>query len=262
MPEYQEKSIVRANEQLADTVFRLTLHAPAIATNAQPGQFVMASANGGTCDPLLRRPFSLHQCSDQGDVQLLFKVIGRGTLFLSSLRPGQELNLIGPLGRGFRLPVTDPVCLIGGGMGIAPLLFLATRLMQRTPLAVPPIALLGSRSADEINTLVADFSACGCQVYPATEDGSLGHHGYISELLPQFLPVVKRVCVCGPSALMATVAQLSKAASIPCEASLETHMACGLGACLGCTIHAADGTYRHVCKHGPVFKAEEIAWTR
>ena len=262
MSEYQENSVVLTNERLADTTYRLTLHAPHISTTAQPGQFVMAAC-GSSLDPLLRRPLSIHQAeAESGTLQLFFKVVGRGTKFLSAARPGDIVNLLGPLGRGFHFARTSPVCLIGGGMGIAPLLFLAKAIQQQSPGAASCIVLLGSRTGAEIQPLFPAFSDLGCTVQAATDDGSLGHHGMVSALLPPYLALLKKVYVCGPFAMMAAIAGLCKAAGVPCEASLEAHMACGLGACLGCTIHGADSHYKHVCKHGPVFNAEEVAWTR
>lgn len=261
MPEFQEISIVCAHERLTGDVYRLTLRAPAIAAHAKPGQFVMIACAQGGYDPLLRRPFSLHQTSAEGTVQIFYKVVGRGTQQLAAVVPGQELSLLGPLGRGFCLIEDSPVCLVGGGIGIAPLLFLARQVIAAQP-AQPPVVLLGARTAAEVKVLAADFSGLGCQVQTATDDGSLGHHGYVSALLTDHLDRVAKVYVCGPKAMMAEVARQCLQANRPCEVSLETHMACGLGACLGCTVHGADGAYRHVCKHGPVMAAQEVAWNR
>ncbi|MBV5316877.1 MAG: dihydroorotate dehydrogenase electron transfer subunit [Desulfobulbaceae bacterium] len=261
MSEYQENSVVESIERLADALYRLTLHAPCIAAAAKPGQFIMAAC-GHSLDPLLRRPFSIHQAATSGTIQLLFKVIGRGTNLLSELRPGQSLSLLGPLGHGFQLPPSGPLCLIGGGIGIAPLFFLATKWLQQPRPPESCVVLLGSRTAEEIRQLATDFSELGCLVGTATDDGSLGHHGLVSDLLPPFLSDLKQVCTCGPTAMMAAIAGLCRDTAVPCETSLESHMACGLGACLGCAIPGADGHYKHVCKHGPVFNAEEVAWSR
>jgi dihydroorotate dehydrogenase electron transfer subunit len=260
MREYQENSIVQSIEPFTDSIFRLTLHAPLIAQAAQPGQFVMVNC-GPSLDPLLRRPFSIHQTGESGTLQLLIKVIGRGTKLLSEMAPGATLSLIGPLGRGFRYQGAAPVCLIGGGIGIAPLLFLARRIRSQSPPPDSCFVLLGGRTGAEIQPLVMAFDELGCVVNTATDDGSLGHTGLVGDLLPPYLDQVKKVYVCGPHPMMASVARMCMDATVPCEASLEATMACGLGACLGCTIHGADGHYKHVCKHGPVFNAEEVAWT-
>jgi len=261
MSEYQENSVVQSNDRVTDSLYRLTLHAPRIAERAQPGQFVMAAC-GQSLDPLLRRPFSIHQASATGTLQLLVKIIGRGTRLLSSVRPGDIVNLIGPLGRGFSRPKESPVCLVGGGIGIAPLVFFAQRFLHQSPPSEDCVVLLGSRTGNEILQLAAEFIDLGCLVLTATDDGSHGHHGLVTDLLPPYLSQIKKVYVCGPTAMMAAVTGICHDATVPCEASLEAHMACGLGACLGCTIHGADGSYKHVCKQGPVFNAEEIAWKR
>lgn len=262
MPEFQEKSIVRSTEQFGSGFHRLTLHAPRIAAVALPGQFVMATCSD-TLDPLLRRPFSIHRCPTPELIQLLIRVVGRGTGLLAACSPGQEVGLIGPLGRGFSLKAKSPSCLVGGGIGIAPLLFLADRLKTENPAAIEDChVLLGARSGPELAPLAADFSALGCQVETATDDGSLGHHGLVTDLLPPHLPGIHKVYVCGPQPMMAAVASLCRSAEVGCEASLEAHMACGLGACLGCTVHGVRRQYLHVCKDGPVMIAEEVAWDR
>ena len=261
MPEFQEISIVCSQERLTDTVYRLTLLAPDIAASAKPGQFIMVACHGGSYDPLLRRPFSIHQISTDGTLQLLYKVVGHGTQLLASALPGQELSLIGPLGRGFHLDMKSSVCLVGGGMGIAPLLFLASQLVKRG-IDTAPVTLLGARTAAEVDCLADSFSKVGCQVQVATDDGTCGHRGYVSDLLTQHLDKKTKVYVCGPHAMMAEVARQCLTAEAACEVSLETHMACGLGACLGCTVYGADGSYKHVCKHGPVMAAQEVAWIR
>ena len=259
MPEFQEISIVCAQDRLTSSIYRLSLKAPHIAAHAKPGQFVMVACTDGYYDPLLRRPFSIHQATADGTVQLLYKVVGRGTQLLSSVLPGQKLSLVGPLGRGFHLQKDTPTCLVGGGIGIAPLLFLASRLLTVDPEA-RVVALLGAATAREVDILAEAFRHQGCEVRLATDDGSLGHHGFVSELVAAYLPLKAKFYVCGPEAMMAAVARQCLAADCACEVSLESHMACGLGACLGCTIHGADGAYRHVCKHGPVMAAQEVAW--
>ena len=262
MSEYQENSVVQKIERLADTIYRLTLEAPRISAAAQPGQFIMADC-GPSLDPLLRRPFSIHQTTvEAGTLQLLFKVIGRGTELLSASQPGDVVSLIGPLGRGFHLAHEAPVCLVGGGIGIVPLLFLAKKILAQPSAPDACVVLLGSRTAAEASQFATAFTELGCEVRIATDDGSRGHHGLVSDLLPPFLSTVQKVYACGPFAMMASIAGLCWNAAVFCEVSLEAHMACGFGACLGCTIQGAEGHYKHVCKHGPVFNAEEVAWTR
>ncbi len=259
MTEFQEKSTVTARESLAGDVYRLTVQAPRIAAAAQPGQFVMVRA-GDTLDPLLRRPLSVHQVLPDGGLRLLFKVVGKGTRMLAGLEPGQVIDLIGPLGRGFRLGAVGPACLVGGGMGMAPLYFLARRLLRGRPGPGDDQILLGARNRAELALPAAEFSGLGYQLHLATDDGSLGHHGFVPELLDDVLPAVRQVYVCGPYPMMRMVALKCRAAGVACQVSLETHMACGLGVCLGCAVEVASGGYKHVCSDGPVFAADEVLW--
>ncbi len=253
MTQFQRHSRILANDRLTADVFRLTVHAPELAAAALPGQFVMVRA-AESLDPLLRRPFSIHSRGADGSLGLLFKVVGKGTALLAKVKIGDSLDLLGPLGRGFDLTADQPVCLIGGGMGIAPLLFLAQELRG------PKYALLGARNQEELAPLAKLFADIGCSVQLATDDGSLGHHGFIPDLLEAVLPEVRQVCTCGPGPMMRSVVSISRRAGTPCQVSMETHMACGMGACLGCVMLGADGRQVHVCTDGPVFKAEELAW--
>jgi dihydroorotate dehydrogenase electron transfer subunit len=259
MREFQEKSRVTVVEQLSPDVYRMKVHAPYISAAAQPGQFVMVRV-ADRFDPLLRRPFSIHGCFDDGDLSLLFKVVGKGTHMLASVPTGADLDLIGPLGRGFELIPKGPVCLVGGGMGTAPLLFLAGRLQAAGHGTEQEYILLGSRNRAEVSLLAAECSVLGYQVRVATDDGSMGHHGLVPELLDQVLHQVQQVYTCGPFPMMRTVADQCRQAGVACQVSLEATMACGLGACLGCTLPGVNQQYVHVCRQGPVFSAEEVAW--
>jgi len=259
MQPQQEKAEIIRREQLTDDLVRLTLQAPAIAGAALPGQFVMARVADGF-DPLLRRPFSIHQVTPDGALRILFKVVGRGTARLSQLTAGLHLDLIGPLGRGFAIEPGRPACLVGGGIGAAPLLFLAEKLLTRCRPAEIQI-LLGARTRAEAEALLREFELLDLKVRVATDDGSLGYHGLVPELLArQASPAAEAVYSCGPFLMMKEVARLCKAAGRPCQVSLETMMACGVSACLGCAIPAKTGGYLHVCKEGPVFRAEEVVW--
>ena len=260
MPEFQEKAYLRQREDIAPGITRLTLHAPEIAGTAHPGQFVMVQVNGGM-DPLLRRPFSIHQVTAAGNIQLLFKVVGRGTTSLARLQPGDFIDCIGPLGRGFSLERRGRLCLIGGGMGIAPLYFLAKRLLQNGVTAQRDYVLIGARNKNELARFADEFFDLGYMVKTATDDGSMGLHGFVPELLDLVLPQMERIYTCGPFAMMRTCADKAREAGVSCQVSLETHMACGLGACLGCAVAGAGGGYLHVCRQGPVFDAGEVAWT-
>ena len=261
MPEFQKNYTVSRVEHFEADIVRLTLDAPDIAAIARPGQFVMVAC-GAMQDPLLRRPFSVHSCYPNGRVQLLLRVVGRGTALLAATLAGQELSLLGPLGRGFGPPAADgEVCLIGGGIGSAPLFFLAQWLVGQ---GIFPLVLLGAGSEKDHLPLLQEFRELGCAVHVSTDDGSLGHHGFVTGLLPSLSDKISKVYACGPEPMMAAVAHFCASQDKPlaCEVSLETHMACGLGACLGCAIPIPGRTdaYQHVCKQGPVFQAEEVVW--
>ena len=262
MNQCEELAEIVRQEQLTPEIFRLTLKAPEIASNARPGQFVMIRTT--PCyDPLLRRPLSIHQTIGNEQVQLLYKVLGKGTKILAALTPGQRLNLTGPLGQGFVFADQPSFCLVGGGMGIAPLYFLAREILRTTKPA-KCVVLLGARTAAELGPLPRNFMDIGAtETHIATDDGSLGHHGFVAELLSQHLgPDQWTVCTCGPHPMMKAVVSQCRKHGWKCQVSLETMMACGISACLGCAIPRADlsGPYLHVCKDGPVFKAEEVAW--
>ena len=259
MVEFQEKCRVTSIDQLASDVYRLVVHAPLIAGAAHPGQFVMVRV-ADRFDPLLRRPFSIHQQSSGGSLGFLFKTIGKGTDMLAHVVVGDSLDIIGPLGRGFDLERERPVCIIGGGMGIAPLYFLAKQLLLNDRQPELCHVLLGARNREELALLAAEFVDLGYSVQTATDDGSMGHHGFIPDLLDTVLPAVSRVYTCGPHPMMKTIVKKCQQADVSCQVSLETHMACGLGACLGCTVPGVDGRYVHVCRQGPVFYSREVAW--
>ncbi|MCI5210400.1 MAG: dihydroorotate dehydrogenase electron transfer subunit [Candidatus Electrothrix sp. ATG2] len=259
MSEFQQKCSILGRDRLAPDVFRLTLQAPGIAASASPGQFVMVRVTDGL-DPLLRRPFSIHRILAGGNISLLFKVIGRGTEVLARRCIGDQLDVVGPLGNGFALPDDRPVCLIGGGMGIAPLLFLAEHLHANGRETKKDHVLLGARTQDELSPLADEFSSLGYTVQLATDDGSIGHKGFIPDLLDFLLPTVEQVYTCGPHLMMKNVVRQCQQAEVNCQVSLETHMACGMGACLGCAVDGKKGLV-HVCKHGPVFKADQLEWS-
>jgi dihydroorotate dehydrogenase electron transfer subunit len=259
---YQSKAEVLKSERLAADIFRMTLICPVIASSACPGQFVMlriAAAN----DPLLRRPFSIYQTTGDGRVQILYKVVGKGTGMMAKLRPGDVVDLVGPLGKGFPVDMRPRHCLIGGGMGAAPLFFLVTWLLRHSE--TEPLVLLGARNQEELRAIASDFEVLGIPVNVATDDGSEGHHGYVVDLLTDSLREDPdrpwHVFSCGPYPMLRAVAQLCHLRSWSCHVSLETMMACGLAACLGCALPRAhlEG-YLHVCKDGPVFDATELAW--
>ena len=258
MSQFQEKTQISRIERLTTDIFRLTLDSPAISSIAKPGQFVMIRTGNGK-DPLLRRPFSISQTFKGTHFQILFKVVGRGTALLAHCREGEFLSVLGPLGHGFHIDCNGLNCLVGGGMGIAPLLFLGKTMLRKC--ATPPLVVLGARNREELAPLVDDFAELGLSVYPATDDGSFGHHGLVTDVLKELdLGADCRTYVCGPHPMMTAVHLFCKDRNYGCQVSMETSMACGMGACLGCIVPIEKGGYAHACSDGPVFEAKELVW--
>lgn len=259
MRAYQQQAEIVRSEKLSDDIYRFTVNMVDIAADSKPGQFVMVRVSEGL-DPLLRRPFSIHQVAKGGLVQILFKVVGRGTRALANLQPGQQLDMLGPLGRGFIYDSTGQHYLIGGGIGIAPLLFLAKKMLKEVEPSTIRV-LLGAATGGELEVLGEDFASLGIDVQLATDDGSLGKEGLVTELMTSLQPGEGTVYACGPYPMLRAVAGICRDKGWGCQVSLETIMACGLAACLGCAVLRGEmNGYVHVCKDGPVFNAEEVAW--
>ena len=257
---YKELAEIISREQVAEDTYRFTVKAPGIASTSRPGQFVMVRTGEGL-DPLLRRPFSIHQVADGGLVQILFKVIGKGTQALAGMESGRNMDILGPIGHGFTIANDSQHFLVGGGIGIAPLLFLARRILKKSePFSVR--VFLGARTKEEIVFLAEEFESMGLSVETTTEDGSFGKQGLVTELmgdLQQEKPVM--IYGCGPYPMLRAVANICRKNRWGCQVSLETMMACGLAACLGCAVQRADMKgYVHVCKDGPVFDMDDVAW--
>jgi dihydroorotate dehydrogenase electron transfer subunit len=252
-------------EPISGVVFRLSFRSKEIAREARPGQFVMIHPQKFS-EPLLPRPFSIHRV--QGNrVDLLIRVAGEGTRQLSGLAPGDVLEIKGPLGRGFTLDPHGGPILVAGGLGVAPLLFLADRLLKikQGQHLVSPRLLIGAGSKKELLGL-REFRAMGIRVQTATEDGSVGHKGLVTDLLEGMTTKAldrAMIYTCGPWGMMRAVTSWAALRSVPCQVSLEARMACGMGACLGCSVarHSNRGQgYAKVCQDGPVFEAREVAW--
>jgi len=260
MAQHQEKARVIRFEQLSVDTYRLTLDSPQIAAGARPGQFVMIATGPGR-DPLLRRPFSLHQASSNGHIQIYFKDVGRGTSILAHCRAGELLDVFGPLGRGYKIDQDQPACLIGGGLGIAPLLFLAKKICQSARDHSHDLIILGGRSSGDVEPLIEDFKQFGLSIRTTTDDGSYGLKGYVTDILQaeQMMPNTQ-VYSCGPEPMLEQVQKICRQKKLGCQVSVESVMACGMGACLGCNVPASRGGYVHVCIDGPVFRAEDLVW--
>ena len=221
-----------------------------------PGQFVHIRCGEGL---LLRRPISVCSCmEDEPDdlLSIVFEVRGEGTRWLAGRELGDSLDVLGLAGNGFDLKPEGRYLLVGGGIGIPPMLGCSQYTGGRAT------AILGGRSRDKI--ILEDFFREDCaKVLCATDDGSLGHHGFVDALVRQELEQDKNydgVLACGPKPMLRNVANVAQEFGLPCQVSMEERMGCGVGACLVCACDMADGSRKHVCKDGPVFDSKEVDW--
>jgi len=243
-PAYIEGVTVLSQERLTDDVYRLSVET---TTGGAPGQFYMVRA--WDREPLLARPISIHSVAED-TVSFLYQVRGTGTELLARLEQGGTVALTGPLGHGFRTEeLRGRIAIVTGGIGIAPMFCLARTL---PPGDVTVIAGFKSRPY-----AVAQLLDLGVDVRVATEDGSDGTRGFCTAIFDPH--AYDTVVTCGPTPMMARVAQLCAETGAPCQASLEAHMACGVGACLVCSCPTVQGNQR-VCADGPVFDAAEVIW--
>ncbi len=241
------------NSRLTERICSLRLRADDIAESALPGQFVHIRCGD---DSLLRRPISICDIED-GQLTIVVEARGEGTRWLWKRRPGEKLDMLGPLGRGFDLGRKN-IILVGGGIGVPPMLYAARACTGKA------ISILGFRNKDCI-ILRDEFESACAAVITATDDGSFGAQGPVTLPLKKLLDKgdYDAVLACGPKAMLKAVAESCASHHVPCQVSMEERMGCGIGACLVCACKTKkDGKeeMRHVCKDGPVFRAEEVVW--
>ena len=221
-----------------------------------PGQFVEVRVDE-TPSVLLRRPISIHYYDKKAnELGLLVQLVGNGTRWMATLKAGDVLNVVLPLGNGFTLPADNTVrpLLVGGGVGVAPLLYLGMKLKE---MGFTPTFLLGSRTENELMQ-IAEFEKVG-RVFITTENGAVGEQGYVTQHSVLAREQFDHVYTCGPKPMMVAVARWAKGAGVVCEVSLENKMACGVGACLCCVEDTKEGNVC-VCKEGPVFSIDKLSW--
>lgn len=280
---------ILSNVFLKDRRFLLELAVPAIFKEALPGQFLHIRVED-SCDPLLRRPLSIHDCFAQGKnsalvVRVLYEAVGKGTSLLSDKKVSSEVDCLGPLGNGFdmqKIITAKKIYIAAGGMGVAPLYFLARKIAETCGSkseAGKIVVLIGAKTKDDI-LREKEFKSLGCEVHIATEDGSRGSKGRVTDLLRNILAAGCKlqakgnarseagansqspeavICACGPKAMLAVVSDIARQSGVSAQVSLEEFMGCGLGACLGCVIRTSSG-YKRICHDGPVFDASEVIW--
>lgn len=251
---YQLDGRLTEKRRLNDRYVLLIIQLPIPLTHVHPGQFAQVRVDGSPTT-FLRRPISICLMPTPEQVWLLVQEVGDGTKALCALEPGATVNLLMPLGTGFSQPSVPSTCLlVGGGVGVAPLLMQGRRLAEAGHTV---IFLLGGRTRSDL-VLQDDFSTYG-KVLVTTEDGSLGERGYVTQHSFLQHTRVDAVYTCGPKPMMKAVASYAAKQGIACEVSLENLMACGIGACLCCVEDTVDG---HVCSctEGPVFNTERLKW--
>ena len=246
---------VLSNEEIMPGIHLLWAKAPQIVSDAQPGQFIMVRTSEGH-DPFLRRPLSIHRVRESGALALLFEVVGRGTEWLGQRKAGEVVYLLGPLGRGFEIH-SQKLLLVAGGIGIAPLIFLAEKA-----------------AADGRHVTLLSGSKTAAKVYPqnllppyikpntVTEDGSLGQQGLVTGLFADLAESYQKdgqIIACGPISMYKAISELTGMEGRSIQVSMEVRMGCGFGGCAGCAIETKRGL-KLVCRDGPVFDLTDLIW--
>lgn len=278
---------VTVNKKIGPEHFLMRVLVPELTREAKPGQFVHVRCSG-EMDPLLRRPLSLHGIDyEHGTISLLYQVVGRGTRLLAEMPAGAEIDIMGPLGRGFTIPEkAQNVFVIGGGIGVAPLFPLVQAMKHYK---IVQTILLGARSADWVIG-TDQLASLGVKVEVATDDGSLGYKGFVTDLVEKRIKLIKPdyFFACGPNPMLKALLEVTRKSGPDGQVSLEERMGCGVGACLACVCKAAasgqrpaaggeekvasgqwpvtsenqkivkDFEYKKVCSDGPVFAAGEV----
>jgi dihydroorotate dehydrogenase electron transfer subunit len=282
---YYAESLVQRQVQIVENVrlardtYRLRFHCPEMAVGIAPGQFLMVRLAGQN-DPLIGRPLALYDtvldsAGQPHSIEVVYLVKGKFTSRLAVCGPSSLLDVWGPLGNGFLPCAAEHWIMVAGGIGQTPFLALAREILgqrryghvARQPVLARRVTLCyGARSADLL-ACVEDFRQLGVDVRLATDDGTQGHHGLVTDVLEQVLSERtpnRRIATCGPEPMMAAVARIAARTGTPCDVSLETPMACGVGICFTCVAKVRDATgawdYKRTCVEGPVFDAEMIAW--
>jgi len=249
---YPVVDCIRVNQ----TYYRLVLEAPALAKAVRPGQFVHIKVSD-TLEPLFRRPFSVYRALG-GRVEVFFEPVGRGSKMLAQKKKGDRLDVLAPLGRPFTMPGRDVTQIVfaAGGIGVAPFMLFSDRLLKHK---AEKILLYGGRTKAHTFPMTA-FKKNGVTALIATDDGSVGVKGRVSELFGHIdIAPTTMIYTCGPKPMMGAVAAFAAENGLRGEASMEEVMACGLGACLGCSTKTTQG-YKTVCHDGPVFGLDELVF--
>jgi len=265
--------------QLCDEITSITFSSRYMAAEAKPGQFIAVKCGNNSMDAMLRRPVSICRADRwSNEITVVFQVKGKGTKLLAeTAETGSYIDYIGPLGNSFKSPPAGAkIAVVGGGLGIFPLLFLLEEI-RSTRKDIKADAYLGFRKNDSV-ILREEFTKAADNIYISTDDGSCGRKGFVTDIC---LPVIDAgsydiIYTCGPQAMMKCVSKAAEKSGSECYVSLEQRMGCGIGACLACACRiavrpaegssqAADGggwEYKHVCRDGPVFRSRDVVWDK
>lgn len=260
---YDIHTAIISNEEVAEAHYLLRCECAEIAKHARPGQFVhvMISQDTGM---LLRRPFTIYTV-EGNEITMLYQIIGEGTQQLSQMSKGAQLQVLGPLGNTFDFTKKpEPAIIVGGGAGIASLMLLAVALRDSD---IQTIGLVGAQHHARLLS-VADLESIGIAVHIATDDGSIGHHGYVTDVLTDLISESDwshpMVYACGPHGMLSALTKIVLDFEVPAQIAMENRMGCALGVCLGCVcpvrIDKDRVEYQRVCTEGPVFNATDIVW--
>jgi dihydroorotate dehydrogenase electron transfer subunit len=241
---------VLENKELCQNIYEIVINCPEIAGEVKPGQFLHIKVNKGI-DPLLRRPISISRVyKDKGNISLIYQVIGKGTKEMAEFKQSDAIDIMGPLGNGFALFPGKKCAVVGGGMGVAPLLELAVNLEGCD-------AYMGFRCS---TFKLEEYKQACREVHIATEDGSIGSKGYVTDIMKD-IDRYDIIYTCGPKLMMKKVKELCEDSGVKCFVSIEERMGCGIGACLVCACKIKEGDtwhYKKACTDGPVFEASEV----
>ena len=260
----QTRAKITANKKLYPGHYLLKIESGVLGKRSVPGQFVNVLVAEEGSDPFLRIPLGVHKIEKRG-ISLFYKVVGSATTILAEKKPGETIDILGPLGNGFDLKKTPRGSkrlnvLVAGGHGVAPLFALAETLLDKKE---EVLVLIGASSRKGI-TLSAELKKIGCRVKTATDDGSAGKKGYVTGLVKECLDKKKRqedlaVYACGPRPMLEKIAGIVHSKGLRAQVSVDPYMACGIGVCRGCAVMTTRG-YKLACKDGPVFYSDEIVW--
>jgi dihydroorotate dehydrogenase electron transfer subunit len=252
-----EKAEILSNSNLKGDYYKVVFYAPNIVkAGVMPGHFAHVQITG-LRNRILRRPFSIFNVEENGTLEIVYKVVGEGTELLSELQRGVSCDILGPLGNPYSYPDDDQVpVVVAGGYGSAAMYLIAKKSKQKG------VLLIGARSSDDL-ILMDEYEKLGFDVKIATDDGSRGHKGFVTELLDEYCTDEKyRIYACGPNPMMYAMAALLQKNNFDAEVSLDHAMCCGVGGCYTCVVKMKDGNggwkYLRTCKEGPVFSSSEI----